>query len=101
MSTKHTQGPWHWDADLYAVVEGVQRWRYRVTALGRTIMQTYYTDKQRGQAEADTRLAAAAPDLLEALEAVVAWMDEPCTKDSVNPLDKASAAIRKATGETP
>lgn len=66
---EHTKGPWHWDADEYGFgTDGIKRWRYRVVALGRTIMQTYYTEEQRGQAEADTRLASLAPELLALVE---------------------------------
>lgn len=37
--------------------------------------------------------------LVAALETVIAWMDEPCTKESVNPLPAARAALKAAKGE--
>jgi hypothetical protein len=89
---------------LYAVVDSVQRWRYRVTALGRTIMQTYYTEAERGQAEADTRLAAAAPELLKALREIMGWREirQNAGEIPIAEIERiARAAIARATGATP
>jgi len=101
---EYTPGPWHWDSDP---VKGdpTGRIRYRVTALGKTITQTYYSSFEGGptNAEADTRLIAAAPELLEALRACIGALgpieeseptaDNPATRA----LKKAHAAIAKAS----
>lgn len=70
---KHTPGPWHWDSDP---IKGdpLNRVRYRVVAEGRTITQCYYTSDETGQAEADARLIAAAPDLLRAAREAEAYV---------------------------
>lgn len=111
---KHTPGPWHWDSDP---VKGdpTGRIRYRVVALGKTIAQTYYSSYEGGltNAEADTRLIAAAPDLLEALESISAWVESQADGQSKgghatfdlmmlrDQRDAARAAIAKATGVHP
>lgn len=67
----HTPGPWHWDSDP---IKGdpLNRVRYRVTALGRTITQCYYPRDESGQAEADARLIAAAPAMADEIVALKA-----------------------------
>lgn len=51
--------------------------------------------------EANARLIAAAPELLEALQEAIAELDDSlaCPRDEWDFYDKARAAIRKATGE--
>jgi len=49
----------------------------------------------RGNPDADARLIAAAPDLLEALQGVLRVADR-----ATDEFDAARAAIAKATGET-
>lgn len=51
------------------------------------------------QSEADARLIAAAPDLLEALEAMVKCSQSLDLHTCANASQKARAAIDKATGE--
>lgn len=65
-ATKHTPGPWHWDADP---IKGdpLGRIRYRVVALGKTVTQCYYSSSDEC-AEHDARLIAAAPKLLAACQ---------------------------------
>jgi hypothetical protein len=48
---------------------------------------------------ANARLIAASPDLLEALQNLIAAVEEP-DSDSLMELIQARAAIRKATGES-
>lgn len=51
---------------------------------------------------ANARLICAAPDMLEALEAIVEYADEPALCDDPKVLvDLARAAIAKAKGEQP
>lgn len=109
MSAQHTPGPWHWDSDP---IKGdpLGRVRFQVTTIGKTIAQTYYSSSDK-HAEADTRLIAAAPDLLAALEdsisALRAALDQEIKNDAREEwlsikrkrLDAARAAIAKATGE--
>lgn len=73
---EHTPGPWHWDSDP---IKGdpLNRLRYRVTAIGRTITQCYYSSEEGGQAEADARLIAAAPALLAVYESVLDIHGDP------------------------
>ena len=65
----HTPGPWHWDSDL---VKGdpLNRRRYQVTTIGKTITQLYRSSGDL-YAEADARLIAVAPELLDSLSKLV------------------------------
>jgi hypothetical protein len=76
------------------------RIRYEVLAIGETICRIYYSSYEGGptNAEANARLIAAAPDLLEALSLLVAGIENSVSPTFI-PLAKASAAIAKATGE--
>ena len=104
MSTTHTSGPWREhshrqigpDAGIVCEV-----W----SAIGET-------DADRiAQADANARLIAAAPDLLEALQEMVAGDAEaiedakrlgvPFPDEMLAAYHKARAAIAKATGEQP
>ena len=91
----HTPGPWHWDSDA---IKGdpLDRRRYRVTALGRTITQIYYTSEWSGQAEADAKLIACAPDMLDVLRAVAAHFE-----DTDAPLGSAARALIQRVSSSP
>ena len=109
---KHTPGPWFLDG--YPVKDDpFGRIRYQVVATGKTIAKTYYSSYEGGptNAEADTRLIAAAPDLLEALKlAYIAMQHMGNYLRDIDALDEdedaqydtaskaARAAIAKATG---
>ena len=101
MSTQHTPGPWHWEADE---VKGdpFNRVRYQVTALGRTVTRVYYSSFEGGQtnAESDARLIAAAPELLAALEDAESIFGPEEGEEHKAPhwAKRARAAIAKATG---
>ena len=90
MNTKatHTPGPWEAEGDyVFAPIVGYDARIARVTDI---------------DSEANARLIAAAPDLLEALREAVGWMQHvPGIADSVGQiiLDDARAAIAKARGE--
>ncbi len=74
---EHTPGPWT------AVYVGCSDW-----------------DLSGPVTEQDWKLAAAAPDLLQALTLLVAGI-ENSVSDTYIPLVKARAAIAKATGDQP
>lgn len=91
---KHTPGPWSFDEDG-TVFKGKNRLLIAEVA-------------QQGMgyaASANTRLVAAAPDLLAALQSVMTWWAESVplngADDDMPPLifDAAWSAIAKATGE--
>ena len=90
--SKHTPGPWGLDGNL---IEGPDGERVAcITAYSRR------TPKQK----ANARLIAASPDLLAALQALVAELDgsgKPYSSDSYAPehfVTAAKAAIAKAEG---
>jgi hypothetical protein len=105
---KHTLGPWHVVIDddgnplsgrpgVFASDEldcGIVHWD--------GFIQPYWRSA-RGDKEihANARLIAAAPELLEALEAIVATWDGPKYNHFMRGnIDRARAAIAKAKGET-
>jgi hypothetical protein len=92
MSTQHTSGPWR-----YLPGDGLE-WRTSVqrgTEGGFVVRGT-----SREREEADAKLIAAAPELLEAL-IECEYMIDHCLFgcDAENAKAKARAAIAKATGE--
>ena len=95
--TKHTPGPWVWE-----------HWQMGLTAQNGTSVLAYYDyegmslhGKTEDEHEANAHLIAAAPDLLEALEAIVATWDGPKYNHFMaDNIDLARAAIAKAKGQT-
>ena len=83
MSAKHTPGPWKATARHVTAPETEDRLELRVTIGG----------GNRDDNRANARLIAAAPDLLEALEACYAALHPNSAEGKA-----ASAAIAKATG---
>jgi hypothetical protein len=102
VNTKHTPGPWsfepaskigeHWAAGAAHGVtanDNKDRWRGYVTNVL----------ANSPNAEANARLIAAAPELLEALQALLAWAETKPTRLDDDRLQAAAAlAIAKATG---
>ena len=94
--SKHTPGPWtHYD-DSYSVTH-----RHEIVAIGKTIARIYCTNGDQDADLSNARLIAAAPELLEAAQRVLAhkrgdddWLI--LAADCV----ALEAAIAKATGET-
>ena len=101
--SKHTPGPWVVVGRLTKYVEArlVGGLIQEVAACGPTMADEGYGQQQ----EANARLIAAAPDLLEALQDVDAlWMHHSVAHGDgkIGPLhEKVIAAIAKATGEQP
>lgn len=85
MVAQHTPGPWQHGTENegYFIANGELR-----PDIAKAI-----------QSEADANLIAAAPDLLEALEAMVKCSQSLDLHTCANASQKASSAIAKATGE--
>lgn len=99
--TEHTPGPWVQSGDygllkteivapnaLHRAIASV--WTRRVNESGTTLVWP--------EGEANARLIATAPELLDACEAVVRWNDERDISGLVV-YDLVTAAIAKARGE--
>lgn len=90
MTQSHTPGPW---AAFYK--NKYDEWHVAIPIPGRTSTFSLFDDGVRSEnPEADARLIAAAPDLLEALREVVRISDR-----KHDAWDAAKIAIAKATGE--
>ena len=106
MSATHTPGPWRVKQTGFTYFRDLtilgEDWHGEETpvaaALVRNALHPYgRADKARAEIEANARLIAAAPELLEALQAM---LDEVADTGTVSMLTgrKASAAIARATG---
>jgi hypothetical protein len=91
--SKHTPGPWD-DGHHYQGQLAIQADNGRLVALcGRLAL-----DEAQLENQANARLIAAAPELMEALSLLVAGIEDSVSPTFV-PLAKARDAIAKATGE--
>lgn len=112
MKLEHTQGPWQ----VLPEEEGVPYIRIRGTVLGARYMvanvhmQTYadvdaaWNEKEKRESRANARLIAAAPEMLEALQACADWLDwlhspidDPKGAHAAH-IKAAREALAKATG---
>ena len=108
--TKHTPGPWISD-DLGVITGGADyatsvcetylvKWKDKST-YGKAYSEHPAIKANREEAEANARLIAAAPELLEALERIIDAYDGP-TVNAANAvsgqIDLAKMAIKKAKG---
>ena len=92
-NTKHTPGPWVWDSHY----DDLRPLWYSEMSQGCGYL-SWDNDETR---DANAHLIAAAPDLLEALEAIVATWDGPKYNHFMaDNIDLARAAIAKAKGQT-
>lgn len=96
--TAHTPGPWVDNVDGVVVVDKPGRWR-------EIIADVHANPLEANNRRANTRLIAAAPDLLEAL-VMVRDADDDCRRDGLPTIPyaarkKIDAAIQKARGEKP
>lgn len=102
METKYTPGPWLISDQgkpatfVYALnPHGYNKFWTLVQGGGNSITERT-TDEEL---EANARLIAAAPELLEACAAIVAWCDKnPPAGDALYCINQARAAIAKAEG---
>jgi len=90
----HTPGPWELIGD--AIMPDPRR-HLPDTMLGIANIQDHGSDRPLAVHRANARLIAAAPDLLEALEALTANYADVEPGGSKN-VDKARAALAKARG---
>lgn len=97
MKTTHTPGPWTIDGRTYDIARAdthnadvmeIVTIRHRMDEIA------YVPSLDTGNA----RLIAAAPDLLEALQRIVAWADAGCDPSSKS-IEAARALIKRVTGE--
>lgn len=92
--SKHTPGPWIWDNNFNGLY-GAGPDNEVLSYAGYEGM--WLTDSP--SREANARLIASAPDLLEALSEVVEFWDSIVPTDCINEMPiKARAAIAKASG---
>ncbi|HBP6823498.1 TPA: hypothetical protein L6B08_26940 [Pseudomonas aeruginosa] len=87
---KHTPGPWHVGGPNKCTIYDKHSQRLANSFEG--VMATQRTDSE---CEANARLIAAAPELLEALQVCIQQITALCSADDVP--DQARAAIAKAT----
>ena len=100
MSAKHTPGPWHFDTALMDHADHLNVWEANGIGHVAAVSKGLTPDPS---AEANARLIAAAPDLLEALEEIArlpiagSYPDGPCLERQ--DMNMVRAAIAKATGK--
>ena len=98
MTTKHTPGPWEKADGTDGITRGIRGWHG--PEMVNVINWNGISRATSVTGQANARLIAAAPDLLEALQWVVLRTEEGGYPDG-KCLEEARAAIAKATGEQP
>ena len=96
--TKHTQGPWR--INKYGSIGAGERGTEPIVAI---VEPFYSVDRRHGDHAANARLIAAAPDMLEALTALLARFDDnPELSELIGrvEIERARAAIAKAEGRS-
>ena len=100
-NAKHTPGPWEAaiQPGCHAVIASLSGGQKAVAIIGNNTPD----DGNEPMRFANARLIAGAPDLLAALQRIVAVLDKqvasPHLAERASPLAQAKAAIAKATGE--
>ena len=92
MSTKHTPGPWHVGKGSKCVVYDAEGW---------AVADAVTCHNRHNAIDANARLIAAAPDLLDALRrlcAVAVWDEDTDRAEFDAAISGADAAIAKAEG---
>ena len=92
MKYEHSSGPWHVDNTVVRDMKGCAvAWCARPELHG-------YDGCEPGHDEANARLIAATPEMLDVLENLVRWCAPVVDDESGPPLwDRARAIIKKAT----
>jgi len=92
MKTEHTKGEWYAkDGQIYP------------TETGKTLAVIPYFNKEDKEQDANQKLIAAAPDLLQALDNLIDTLAEQLTEDAkenediIDAIREAANAIQKAT----
>jgi len=116
MSAQHTPGPWHTSLLYYSdipengrvvICAAPKSIQYAHTKVGEAAFSPERSDYyvgNRDEAEANARLMAAAPELLEALQSIVASLAEHDDEGMIEHAEQmiaARTAIAAATGEKP
>ena len=98
MEAKHTPGPWKLNTDGDT---GMNDSGCILDSIGHVIVTdiygTFKNGRTTGEAEANARLIAAAPEMLEALYQALARLEAAGLEDTTTDIIKT--AIAKATGE--
>ena len=91
----HTPGPWHYDPDG-------EVWATRVNGQDVTICPEWlWARSLRDEGMANARLIAAAPELLEALQDLLEFLDpNECIGDEWALVARAKVAVDKALGRS-
>ena len=113
--SEHTKGPWHFERiganwrNAHEKGMAVRITAPEVSGAAEWDIGVLYYKGLWETAEANARLIAAAPEMLEALEDLSGWTyghnnydcadGAPCTCGYNDALEKAKAALRKAKGE--
>lgn len=104
----HTPGPWHLSRDKRTIFAGTDSAGVLIRGIEQTIPQIAYIcgngfGATLQEQEANARLIAAAPELLEALEDALGLLvkigERTPIYESDGQIFRAEAAIRKAKGE--
>ena len=95
--TKHSAGPWRTGTIVAGDRDHADRQRITAGQGSGWLADVLIWDDCPEESKANARLIASAPDLLEALKGVVAWIDQYHPKASQN-LTLSRAAISKAEG---
>ena len=101
MSTKHTPGPWFRD-DRSGLECDVRAASGRKVALCWGLASNNarnYDKKYKAECDANARLIAAAPEMLEALEKLLSIQEHGDVASWANEWGEARAVVAKATGE--
>lgn len=100
--SKHTPGPWELSEAEYKEGFGTYRRVEQVEQFGDVVasvcIRHTVNHTLNAAGDANARLIAAAPDLLEALKDMLDGHEDACTGYGEGSADKARAAIAKATG---
>lgn len=100
MNTKHTPGPWQYDGMWSLIMAG----KYEIAAIHAARFAEETSRRKRlDEVQANARLIAAAPELLEACKRALSAIEAlppRLNEDRYEPMMLLSRAIAKATGDS-